>query len=98
MVTFEFIQFGRDLGTRQLGAQARLALLPLLQNHDKVVLDFEGVNVVSNSFADECIAKLLLEMSLEDLKKKTTFIGLNPIAKNSVLTAIQRRYLSLLSA
>ncbi|MCQ2328069.1 MAG: STAS-like domain-containing protein [Paludibacteraceae bacterium] len=98
MVTFDFIQFGKDLGTRQLGAQARMALLPLLQSHDKVVLNFNGVNVVSNSFADECIAKLLIEMSLDELKSKTTFEGLNPIAKESVLTAIQRRYIALQSA
>ena len=57
-----------------------------------VVLDFTGVNVVSNSFADECIAKLLLEMPLDDLKRHTTFRGLNPLAERSVLVALQRRY------
>lgn len=31
----------------------------LQTKEDLVVLDFTGVNVVSNSFADECIAKLL---------------------------------------
>jgi len=98
MVSFDFIQFGKDLGTRQLGVKARMALLPLLQNNDKVVLNFGGVNVVSNSFADECIAKLLMDMPLDDLKKKTTFAGLNPVAKESVLTALQRRYLALQTA
>ena len=44
------------------------------------VLDFTGVNVVSNSFADECIAKLLLHMTLTELKSRTTFKRLNPIA------------------
>ena len=58
----------------------------------KVVLDFTGVNVVSNSFADECIAKLLLEMPLSELKRRTTFRGLNPLAERSVLVALQRRY------
>lgn len=38
-----------------------------------VMLDFTGVNVVSNSFFDECIAKLLLEMPLSELKRHTTF-------------------------
>ena len=32
----------------------------MIEQNDLVVLDFTGVNVVSNSFADECIAKLLL--------------------------------------
>lgn len=51
-----------------------------------------GVNVVSNSFADECLAKLLLEMPLDELKRHTTFRGLNPLAERSVLVALQRRY------
>ena len=59
---------------------------------ERVVLDFTGVNVVTNSFADECLAKLLLEMPLEELKKRTTFKGLNPLAEKSVLVALQRRY------
>ncbi|MBR4563667.1 MAG: STAS-like domain-containing protein [Paludibacteraceae bacterium] len=60
MVTFAFREYGEDLGTRQLGAVVRERLLPLLQQDERVVLDFTGVNVVSNSFADECIAKVLL--------------------------------------
>ena len=93
MVTFKFNEFGQNLGTRQLGAVAREKLLPLIQDNECVILDFTGVNVVSNSFADECIAKLLLTMSLSELKARTTFRGLNPIAANSVLIALQRRHL-----
>jgi len=70
----------------------REKLLPLIKENDKVVLDFTGVNVVSNSFADECIAKLLLDMPLDELKQHTTFRGLNPMAERSVLVALQRRY------
>lgn len=69
--------------------------MPLLKGGDVVVLDFTGVDVVSNSFADECIAKLLLTMSLAELKDRTTFRGLNPLASESVLTALKRRHLSL---
>ena len=36
----------------------------MIEQNDLVVLDFTGVNVVSNSFADECIAKLLLPLPL----------------------------------
>ena len=95
MVTFSFREFGENLGTRPLGKRVREQLLPLLEQDERVVLDFTGVNVVSNSFADECIAKLLLTMPLADLKARTTFRGLNPIASESVLTALQRRHLAL---
>ncbi len=95
MVTFSFREFGENLGTRPLGERVREQLMPLIEQNDRVVLDFTGVDVVSNSFADECIAKLLLTMPLSELKARTTFQGLNPIASESVLTALQRRHLSI---
>ena len=57
MVTFSFKEFGENLGTRQLGRHAREKLLPMIEQNDCVVLDFTGVDVVSNSFAD--ISQLL---------------------------------------
>lgn len=94
MVTFSFREYGENLGTRPLGKRVREQLLPLIEQNERVVLDFTGVNVVSNSFADECIAKLLLTMSLAELKSRTTFRGLNSIASESVLTALRRRHLA----
>ena len=94
MVTFSFREYGQNLGTRPLGKRVREQLLPLIKQNERVVLDFTGVDVVSNSFADECIAKLLLEMPLVELKSRTTFRGLNPIASESVLTALRRRHLT----
>lgn len=94
MVTFRFIEFGENLGTRPLGKLVREKLLPMIRQNNCVILDFTGVNVVSNSFADECIAKLLIDMPLAELKKCTTFRGLNPIASESVLTALRRRHLA----
>ena len=49
MVTFKFKEISDALGTRQLGARVREMLLPLIESNDKVVLDFEGVSVVSES-------------------------------------------------
>ena len=62
-------------------------------DHANHILSFLVADDV-NSFADECIAKLLLEMSLSELKSRTTFRGLNPIASESVLTALRRRHLT----
>ena len=73
MTTFKFVTINENLGTRQLGEYVRTLLLRLIEENEKVVLDFTGVNVVSNSFADECLAKLLFTMPLEELKQRTTF-------------------------
>ena len=92
MVEFKFIDYGTDFGTRDMGQKLRQKLLGLIGSSEKVILDFTGVNVVSNAFADECIAKMLLDMPLDELKRHTTFRGLNPLAERSVLVALQRRY------
>lgn len=95
MVTFNFREFGENLGTRPLGKIVREKLYTTIMQNECVILDFTGVNVVSNSFADECIAKLLLEIPLGELKERTTFRGLNPIASECVLTALRRRHMTM---
>ena len=97
MITFKFVTIGENLGTRLLGEKARTMLLPLIQGDEQVVLDFEGVDVVSNSFADECLAKLLLVMPLDELKKRTTFRGLNDFARKNIAVAFKRRLLAMKS-
>ena len=98
MRVFKFSDYGDSMGTRILGAQIRTDLRPLLDSEEKVVLDFTGIDVVTNSFADECIAKLLLEMSLEELRSKTTFTGLTPLSERSILTALKRRLIQIQQA
>ena len=88
---FKFSNIGENLGTRMLGEKVRNELLPLIQNNDKVILDFSGVDVVSNSFADECLAKLLLSMTFEELKQKTTFVSVNDFARKNIAIAFKRR-------
>lgn len=90
-VEFKFSQFGTDFGTREMGAKIREQIRPMLEAHETVVLDFSNVNVVSNSFADECVAKLLLDYTLPELKKLITFKSLNEMAERSILVALQRR-------
>lgn len=89
MIEFKFSNYGDSMGTRLLGAKIRAELRPLLDGDEIVMLDFSGIDIVTNSFADECIAKLLLEMPLEELKAKTTFRGITPLTERSILTALK---------
>lgn len=93
MATFKFVTIGENLGTRVLGEKVRNMLLPIILGNEKVVFDFEGVNMVSNSFADECLAKLLLSMPLEELKRRTTFRGVNNFVRKNIAVAFKRRML-----
>ena len=68
-----FSKFGAVLATRPLGARVRKEIMENLGANEKVVFDLSGVEMLSNSFADECFAKLLFEMDFEVLKRRTTF-------------------------
>ncbi len=93
MNTFKFNTYGQELATRILGKKVREVILPLINETgaEKLVLDFEGVNIVTNSFADECLAKLIYEMPFETLKSKTTFRNLNDTVRKYIAFAFQRR-------
>ena len=88
---FKFRSFGENLGARVLGEKVRQDLIATIESSECVILDFEGVNVVSNSFADECIAKLIPILGFNKLKQKTTFRNINDIAQKNVLIALRRR-------
>ena len=83
MATFKFVTIGENLGTRVLGEKVRNMLLPMILGNEKVVLDFEGVN----------LAKLLLSMPLEELKRRTTFRGVNNFVRKNIAVAFKRRML-----
>ena len=54
-------KFGTTLTSRQFGHEAFLAFNPSLQNvndHEKIIIDFEGVNTFSPSWGDEFITPL----------------------------------------
>ena len=47
MVTFSFREYGENLGTRPLGKRVREQLMPLLEQDERIVLDFTGVKILS---------------------------------------------------
>lgn len=91
MKTLLFKEFGSSLGTRFLGLNIRNKILQDLNAGNRVVFDFEGVELISNSFADECFGKLLLNFDLNFIKANTTFRNLNKDIVRVVKYAIMER-------
>lgn len=77
METVVFKLRGNTLGTRLIGKQFREEIAGRFSPEHKVILDFDGVEIISNSFADECIGKLVSQYGINELKKKTTFKNTN---------------------
>ncbi len=98
MNTFSFNRYGTELGTRMLGSQVREELLTMINSQpagERLILDFADVVVVANSFADECLAKLLLVMPIEELKQRTTFRNTNDFVRRTIAVAFKRRQSSI---
>lgn len=87
----KFSNIGKSLGTRDLGATTRERILENWNVGEKIVFDFEDVRVVTNSFADECFAKILEIKSFEEIQQRTTFVNTNDIVLSSILTAFKRK-------
>jgi hypothetical protein len=58
--TIRMKDFGSTLGTRVLGARVREHILSALRSSSaQIVLDFDGVSVMTQSFGDELFRKLV---------------------------------------
>ncbi len=97
-MVIQFKNIGTNLGTRSAGAEVREKLINNINNNEKMVFDFTGVEVVSNSFADECFAKLIFFFDMETIKKHTTFQNASPFIKAVIANAFKERIYNLQEA
>ena len=90
-MTIQFSKFGTHLGTRVLGEEVRNQICNSLVNNQKVCFDFKGIESISNSFADESIAKLLMTFDLHFIKNHTHFINANEFVSSIISVAFKNR-------
>ena len=86
-----FADLGSTLGLRKLGQPIREEILLHLKEGRKLTFDFEGVNLISSSFGDECFGKLLHSIDLESLKENTSFKNTNEVVRMVILLALRQR-------
>lgn len=97
-MTIQFKHIGLHLGTRVHGAEVRSEIVEAMKLSDKIIFDFSEVETVSNSFADECFAKLTLFFSFDEIKAKTTFINAIPFIKAVIANSLRARLSQLETA
>ena len=79
-------------GTRQSGERIRNEILNLLQESSQaVVIDFAGITVVSSSFADELIGKLVAEMGFIAFTQRIRMNGMNEIIAPIIDRSVAQR-------
>lgn len=79
-------------GTRQSGDLLRVYTKNLLnETAAQIIIDFEGVGIVSSSFADEYIAKLYLQLGAETFNSRIRLNGMNETNNIIVRCALGQR-------
>ena len=74
-------EFGKSVGTRNLAKGIRKQLESAVEKGEKVIIDFTGVDIVSNAFADELIGVFILHNGIDKLKSICKFKGTNTEVK-----------------
>jgi hypothetical protein len=89
-VVVQISRHGAFLGTRALGVKVRDEIVKACMDSERVTIDFNGVDAVSHSFADECIGGLLTELGAQVFKEMIRFKGMSE-ETNSLLRLVTSR-------
>lgn len=90
---FKMIQESSSFGSRVAGTPVRTKLINLITMcpDQRIVVDFDGVPLVSSSFADEVVGKLFVELGPMKFGSRLQFIKLEPIVEKLINKAIAQR-------
>jgi len=89
--TVQLSEWNTILGTRLLGEDIRATIAAHLQEADRVIVDFVGVEMMSHSFADECFGKLILEIGPHVYQDQIRFVNIPNVLKPILRYAISER-------
>lgn len=79
-------------GTRQSGARVRNEIFNIIKDTQKrIIIDFEEIAVVSSSFADELIGKLVVEFGFFNFNNLVKMINMNELCQTIVQRSVAQR-------
>lgn len=90
-------RWGTFLNNRELGREVREQLLNSAQHDITVIVDFSGVELTSQSFADEVFGKLVIEIGLENIKNKFRLANVSPDIGSVIKYVMHERWKETIS-
>ena len=69
------------LSTRESGAILRDKIREYLKKDSQVILDFKGINMITQSFADEIVGVFIREKGLDFVKNRIKIKNANDLVK-----------------
>lgn len=85
-------EYGNIICSRENGEVVREKILKEIKNGNIVVINFEGVEMINHSFADEAFGKLLYDLPVDVFKNQIKFIKANDDVKGIIKMAVAERY------
>ena len=91
-VRFSVTQEAQGLGTRRAAAPLRTKVINVLrETQGAVVIDFDGVPLVSSSFADEFVARMVTELGFVTFQQAIRLENMSELVQSMVNHAVMRR-------
>ena len=87
----EFNELGSSFGNRNEAEKIRNLIEERIHVEKVIIFDFNGVELVTSSFADECFGKLIQNFGLNFIKSKTKFINTNKKVDFVIKSSINKR-------
>ncbi len=81
----------KDIGSRQGGQRVRQRVENLLRDQPAVEIDFDGVGVISSSFADEVFGRLFVDLGPLDFNDRVEIVNASSTIKGLINRAIVQR-------
>lgn len=87
VININLEKFSKTLGSRKLGQKIRSMYKDEFENNDiNVILDFDNIRVVTNSFADELVGKVVENIGINLYIKRFKLIN----ASDNIKLVIKR--------
>ena len=82
----------QGLGTRRAAAPLRTKVINLLrETRGTVIIDFDGVPLVSSSFADEFVARMVTELGFVTFQQAIRLENMSALVQRMVNHAVMQR-------
>jgi hypothetical protein len=89
---FSFREWSLGTGTRESGADVRTLIANIMANNPgPIILDFEGLGIISSSFADEALGRLSDQLGKEEFNSRVRITGLNSVTRMILASVLEGR-------
>ena len=89
---FKLAENSSGFGTRQAGERVRNLIINLYRQSNKVIIiDFSGIELISSSYADELIGKLVIEFGFFGFNNLIKLKHMNNLTQKIVQRSVSQR-------